>query len=292
MSDRRLRQLERALFENPHDLQLQHATFTETLRVGLLPSAAWDNYTPLLESGRPVQPWQWVPASYVLLEAEREGRHTEWRAGKVEIEWARPGPVPAWGLEAESLLQAIEGRVGWAWQLQQSVGDVRYFPQDKVTKVFVGAVPADYTTTRIVAGVDPAANPIAGVYRNAPLPEEILAVFPSRHVPGLNDREAIKAKLRGLDGSWQGYHHTRMPEPGYEAETQKTVYDGGEIPPPYTGSFPDVYDPQMLLRGFSRVRTSGPRGSRRRDPGKGPLLDVRLIKRVRIMRRKKRGGWS
>jgi hypothetical protein len=273
------------MVESPGDVTLHHAVFTEMLRVGELPERAWINYESL-QGGRPIQPWQWIPASYVLLEAEEVGRHTEWRAGKVEIEWAGTGAffpsIPAWGLDAERLLDPIDREAGWTWRHRRAIGDRRRYDALGVgtSKLFVSARPVDYTQSAIVAGINP-----DDVVRQDGM--EALDFFPARFVPGLAERSALRAKL-ALATASSGYMHIRVPEPGVEPGGH---FDVVGHPAPYTGSFPDVFDPQMLLQGFARIKTLGSGENRRRVPGEGPLLDVRLIKRVRIMERVK-GRWS
>jgi hypothetical protein len=291
-SDPRLRDLERQLSASPNDVELQHALMIAKVRAGELPPLAAERLVP----NRPVQPWQWVPASYVLLEAEQLGRESGWQEGKVEIEWSssweashrfpRPCPsdpaqIPAFGIEGERA-QAAGVSVRFGSFLREP--DPIYYPAKPYAKAFVGAIPTDYERSQIIAGIAP-----TNVHNAEPL-----AFLPSRWIPGLDHATAFEAKAQ--HGSRRSRHgpetrgtvmHAYMPEPGAQGEA--ITVD----PATYTGSYPDVYDPQMLLFASLRVVRSGRhlRGEpapHRNLQRKGPLLDVRLINRVRIMEKRGR----
>jgi hypothetical protein len=276
------------------------------VHAGELPELAAERLIP----GRPVQPWQWVPASYVLLEAERIGRETEWQQGRVEIRWMSPeevrrlqfpesdpsghsvpgggyvGPatmLPSWGLD--SGLELI-GHPG---------GQANYFSPLDYTRVYVGA---RSTGWRELQGI---ADATFGELHDVQSPEyfrHVLNVIPPRWIPGLTDVEGWGIP-RSLGGPRIAYADKLAPEQSSKIGS----------PDDYDGRMPDAHDPQMLLfasqrvvRSGRRVRTFVPpsgraRGHWRRSPGErslqqaGPLLDVRLIDRVRIMERRGR-KWS
>jgi hypothetical protein len=279
-TDPRLRRLERALAESPNDVELQHAFMIAKVHAGELPELAAERLIP----GRPVQPWQWVPASYVLLEAVRIGREAEWQQGMVGIRWMGPEEVlPSWGLD--SGLELI-GHPG---------GQANYFSPLDYTRVYVGA---RSTGWRELQGI---ADATFGELHDVQSPEyfrHVLNVIPPRWIPGLTDVEGWGIP-RSLGGPRIAYADKLAPEQSSKIGS----------PDDYDGRMPDAHDPQMLLfasqrvvRSGRRVRTFVPpsgraRGHWRRSPGErslqqaGPLLDVRLIDRVRIMERRGR-KWS
>jgi hypothetical protein len=300
-ADPRLRDLERQLSASPNDVDLQHALMIAKVRAGELPPYAADRLIP----GRPVQPWQWVPASYVLLEAEQLGRRTAWREGKVEIEWISVdqqmrlthgdelvdtgivfdapevyGPsasIPAFGFEGERAQQDGARKAPVIGEEEDPV----YYDKTRYTKTYVGARETDWEHAQIIAGFDPQdpPAPLGSPDRNA----YVLDVLPPRWIPGLTDvvgwevrRDPFAIFYVDSDVSWGA------EEPGL----------GG--PKDYRGGYPDAHDPQMLLYASRRVTQRGTASSRwshtphvgvlRNLVKSGPLLDVRLIRRVRIMR--------
>jgi hypothetical protein len=292
-ADPRLRDLQRRLAESPADIELQHATLIATVRAGELPHEAAERLTP----NRPVQPWQWIPASYVLLAAERLGRESEWQEGKVQIDWisdARlmeltfgddPGQkyrdaslypaasLPYWGIEGERAMVAGARKASMTHP-----EDWTYFNPAPYRKTFVGAHTVDWDHTRIIAGLDPKGSP-------APSPSQeyqdyVLSALPPRWIPNL-DHLAATEDMRDATPGWPIY--------------LDDVWTARKFGEPYSGPYPDAYDPQVLLYAARRVVRKGRSrhalarfrgGERALQQGGGPLLDVRLINRVRIMEKR------
>jgi len=309
-----------------------------TVRSGGLPEEAIRRLVP----GRPVQPWQWSPASYVLLEAERIGRESNWQEGRVEIEWINPqeyeGLLPppheclpgkyddgpqgpdrvtcgncdrAWcercdpgrgchwcqgrGYSTapmaeetpEGMLPGNGASPSLPWP-----GRSEHFSPPEYTQAYVGASSVGWTETQLIAGFRPEEEQGEhGDYGSPPFIKYALSVLPPRWIPNVD--HVTSHELRQAEDQAGRYPGLETRPPDYVDYS-----DMGSIKHPrdyeyFGGCCPDAYDPQSLLYAASRVVSVG-RGRRgregrtRRLVRTGPLLDVRLIKSVRIMTRKGR----
>jgi hypothetical protein len=281
--DERTRQLERALAAAPTDVELQQRLIRARARAGDLPSEAVERLIPY----RPVQPWQFNPISYVLLEAERIGRESEWREGKVEIEWVEPEQhhpevygashqLPYWGASTGELLVSNE---------------VNYFDPRQLTKFYVGSRDTNWEEVQRLSGLDHTDD--HGEVGSPEYMHYVLSVLPPRWIPNLSLQEAWSASLQEGGGDTRyGAARPLVIDP----ESEDGIYSGRVQD--YVGCCPDAYDPQRLLCAGERIsrrivpstrlRYRHEREWYRTLQTSGPLLDVRLIKSVRIMQKRGR----
>ncbi len=277
--DDRTQRLRRALSADPGDVEVQHALLASMARSGELPPEAVERAIP----GRPIMPWQFVPVSYLLLEAERIGRATEWAEGRVEAEWitgvrgAQPGSVPIDGASTLSLSRA-----------------------EAPPKFYVGLRSTRWRGLQVIAGV-----PLDDLENDERGPEQFARrkeMIPARWIPALGLNEGCWAEeddVRRLrrylirDRSIPRFYAEEIAEHGLSVDIR---HDCRPRPQPqaYAGPYPDLHEPQVLLYAAPRYSTMNKdvgREQQWRSLGYGPLLDVRLIKRARIMIRRGR-AWK
>jgi hypothetical protein len=164
--------------------------------------------------------------------------------------------------------------------------EVNYFHPSVHIRAYVGARAVDWETAQRIAGLDHTDE--HGAYGSPEYSDYVLSVLPPRWTPNLDHFEAEQARIQAGGGE------RGIPPVYLDLPEEWDHLEAG--PSDYRGCCPDVYDPQMLLFAATRITSKivpstrlKYRHERKRYRALrpfGPLLDVRLIKRVRIMQKR------
>jgi hypothetical protein len=216
-----------------------------------------------------------VPASYVLLEAERIGAETNWTEGKVEAEWAADRSQPS---------RFLHGYVKG-----DGLDPLSLSRHEAPKRFFVGFISANWHGLQSISGV-----PDDEIQRDEDAPHEAelarrLAMTPAHWVPALGLDEGCRAQmgLPALALPPSRFFADEVAKGGVTIRTRRDcpahAGHAGHESFPYPGPYPDSHVPQMLLYAAPGYTTSRSIGRHLKD---GPLLDVRMLRNVRILRKR------